>query len=905
MTALNTTLTSFALAISLLVSHAPVHAAATLPVNVTQASSVEGITEYRLPNGFKVLLMPDNSQATITVNMIYMVGSRHENIGQTGYAHLLEHMLCRGSKSYPQIASQLSNRGVRWNAFTRLDYTNYIGSFEANEADLDWVLGMEADRMQNAQVLQTELDTEMTVVRNELELREVSPSEILSKRLLAVAFDWHGYGHSTGGEKSDIEKVNIEQLRQLYHTYYRPDNAVLVVAGKFDAAHALEVIARKFSHLVTPKTALPVIPTVEPAQQGERQVIVRRKSSYNVTMLAYHKPSALHPDYAALKVAGGMLSSGREQRNKDNEIILSNFSPAFAMQGNTDAGLAVFTTDNYAGAPSDENAKGLAKIIEGFGQQNLSQDELDFVKSQYVNNFSRLMNDAEKMGTALSDYISLGDWRLLFVEKDRIAKLTTTQVQNAAKRYFVRENRTVGVLLADEKSPDTSIPPAPPLSEVMKNFSHTNEYALVSDFNASVANIQKQTRRLKIGNLDVALLSKPSRGQAVSVDLALHWGDEQSLFAKRWLERMTDQTMLNGSGQFGKEALEAEREKSHIRGGLTQFTTDRAHLKQALQLMVINLKEPSFAQAQTVIDKEKRKWFAERGNPVQMGMDEMARHFNAYPDGDIRAQETAQQIISELNAIKATDLFDFHKQFYGASNGHLAIVGDFDVDEAATVLRQQFAEWESKTPYQHAKTSIIERLPLDTFIPTPGKDNGYFMGRIDLAISQNDPDYAALEVANYLIGGSTAESRLGLRVRQKEGWSYHVRSRIEAQMNDPAASWQIIATAASANVDKLKAAIIEELRTVESAGFRPEELAKAKQVLGRLAQQQRADDTRIASLWNTALHQGKEFSLYAQREAAIQNLTLEQLNQVSRKYLQPNLWSIVTTGDPKKMNQKP
>ncbi|MFZ6767920.1 M16 family metallopeptidase [Undibacterium sp. Di26W] len=902
---MNTTLTSLVLAITLLVSHTHTNAAVTLPADVTRASSVEGITEYRLPNGFKVLLMPDNSQATITVNMVYMAGSKHENLGQTGYAHLLEHMLCKGSKNYPQIANQLSNRGVRWNAFTHLDHTNYIAYFDANEADLDWVLGMEADRMQNAQVLQSELDTEMTVVRNELEMREVSPSEILNKRLLAVAFDWHGYGHSTGGEKSDIEKVNIEQLRQLYHSYYRPDNAVLVVAGKFDAAHALDVIARKFSHLASPKTALPVIPTIEPAQLGERQVIVRRKSSYNVTMLAYHKPSALHPDHAALKVAGGMLSSGREQRNKDNEIIITNFAPSFSMLGNAEAGLAVFTTDSYAGTPSDENAKGLIKIIEGFGQQNLSQDELDFVKSQYVNNFSRLMNDAEKMGTTLSEYIALGDWRLLFVEKDRIAKLTTVQVQNAARRYFVRENRTVGVLLSDEKSPDSSIPPAPPLSDVMKNFSHVNEYALVSDFNASVANIQKQTRRLKIGNLDVALLSKPSRGQAVSVDLALHWGDEQSLFAKRWLERMTDQTMLHGSGPFSKEVLEAEREKSHIRGGLTQFTTDRAHLKQALQLMVMSLKEPRFAQAQTTIDKEKRKWFGERGNPVQMGMDEMARHFNAYPDGDIRAQETAQQIISELNAIKPADLLEFHKQFYGASNGHLAIVGDFDEDEAATILRQQFAGWESKAPFQLAHTSIIERLPLNTFIPTPGKDNGYFMGRLDLAISQNDPDYAALEVANYLIGGMTAESRLGLRVRQKEGWSYHVRSRIEAHTNDPAASWQIIATAASANVDKLKVAILEELRAVESGGFRPEELAKAKQALGRLTQQQRADDSRLASLWNGVLHQGKDFTLYAQREAAIQNLTLEQLNQACRKYLQPGLWSIVTTGDTKKMNQKP
>ncbi|MFZ6654935.1 M16 family metallopeptidase [Undibacterium sp. TJN19] len=904
MPAFKTTLRFAFFTASLLLSNSPTQAATSIPANMEKMSTVEGITEYHLANGLKILLMPDNSQATITVNMTYLLGSKHENTGQTGYAHLLEHMLCKGSKNYPQITSQLSARGMRWNAYTHLDFTNYFESFEASDTDLEWVLGMEADRMQNANVLQRELDTEMTVVRNELELRNGEAHSILLKRVQAVAFDWHGYGHSVIGEKSDIENVNVEQLRHLYATYYRPDNAVLLVAGKFDPSKALSWISKKFGSLATPKTSIPKIPTIEPAQQGERQVVVRQKSNFNVNILAYHRPSALHPDYSALKIAGAMLASGREQRDKDNQIFIHNVSPGFQMQGNADAGLAIFSTDNTINNGSEESVKGLIKIVESFSDNSLAQSELDYMKSGYVNNFSKLMNDTEKLGIALSEYIALGDWRLLFVEKDRIAHLTTLQVQNAAKHYFVRENRTAGILISEEKSQNTSIPATPALNEVMQNFAHVDEYAPVEDFNASVSNIQARTRRIKLGNIDVALLPKPGRGQAVSVDVALHWGDEKSLFAKRWLERITDLAMLNGANQYGKEALEAEREKLHIQGGLTQFTTDRSHLKQALQLMVLNLKEPSFAQASTILDKEKKKWSLERSNPIQMAMDQFAQHFNAYPAGDIRAQETTQQIISELYAIKPIDLFDFHKQFYGASNGHIAIVGDFDVDEVIATLSKELSGWESKAPYEPAHRKILERMPLNTFLETPGKENAYFFGRIDLAVSKSDDDFAALEVANYLIGGTPIDSRLGRRVRQKEGWTYNVNSKIDGSTVDPVSSWQIMASAAVANVDKLKKAIQEELQLVEASGFQQEELDKAKSAMAHLYQQQRASDSRLAYQWSMVMHVHQDFSWFARREAAIQNLTLAQLNQITKKYLQPGLWSIVTTGDSKKIPKK-
>src|SRR5262245_10053495 len=224
--------------------------AAPPPIKV---ASVEGITEYRLANGLSVLLFPDPTKPTVTVNLTYRVGSRHENYGETGMAHLLEHMLFKGSKNHPQINQELTAHGARSNASTWFDRTNYFETLQASDANLKWALEMEADRMVNSFVRKSDLDTEMTVVRNEFEMGENDPDSILQERILSTAFLWHNYGKSTIGAKADLEHVPIDRLQAFYRTYYQPDNAVLLIAGRFDEAKTLALVDRIFSAIPKPK----------------------------------------------------------------------------------------------------------------------------------------------------------------------------------------------------------------------------------------------------------------------------------------------------------------------------------------------------------------------------------------------------------------------------------------------------------------------------------------------------------------------------------------------------------------------------------------------------------------------------------------------------------------------------
>ena len=194
-------------------------------------TSVEGIHEYRLPNGLQVLLFPNRAQARITVNVTYRVGSMHENYGETGMAHLLEHMLFKGTPDHLNIPQEFAERGMQFNATTWLDRTNYFASFERSRSKLEWILRIEADRMVNSNVAYEDLQSEFSVVRNEMEGGENSPGRILDQRVRAAAYEWHNYGKSTIGARSDVEGVDIGRLQALYRMYYQPDNAALIIGG--------------------------------------------------------------------------------------------------------------------------------------------------------------------------------------------------------------------------------------------------------------------------------------------------------------------------------------------------------------------------------------------------------------------------------------------------------------------------------------------------------------------------------------------------------------------------------------------------------------------------------------------------------------------------------------------------
>ncbi len=262
--------------------------------------TVEGIKEYKLKNGLKILLIPDATQSNVVVNIVYNVGSRHEGYGEKGMAHLLEHMLFKSTKNLGDIKKMLSDKGGNANGTTWYDRTNYFEIFPSNDENLRWSIQMEADRMLNATMLQSDLDKEFSVVRNEFEIGENNPSRILNERVISAAYLWHNYGNSTIGSREDIERVKADRLKVFYEKYYQPDNATLFIAGKFDEKVALDAIGEYFGVLPRPARVLDKTYTVEPAQDGERYVELKRSGDVQLVGAVYHTVSYADKDAAPL-----------------------------------------------------------------------------------------------------------------------------------------------------------------------------------------------------------------------------------------------------------------------------------------------------------------------------------------------------------------------------------------------------------------------------------------------------------------------------------------------------------------------------------------------------------------------------------------------------------------------------
>ena len=876
-------------------------AAQALPKGVSKITAIEGITEYRLNNGLKILLLPDASKPTVTVNITYLVGSRHENYGETGMAHLLEHMLFKGTPKLPKIDLQFNHRGMQSNATTSLDRTNFYELFQASKDNLKWAIDMEADRMVHSFIAKKDLDSEMTVVRNEFESGENSPFEVMMKRMQSVAYDWHSYGRATIGNRSDIENVKIGNLQAFYRTYYQPDNAVLLIAGKFDTAQTLGWIAHAFGPIAKPTRKLPQFWTVEPTQDGERSFRVRRSGDIQILAVAYKVPSALHPDSDALSFAADILADTPNGRLHKQLVESGKAAQVFSFGVSGFApGLQVIGAVVKTGTALEPVRDALIAAIEDFHQTPPTRDEIERVRRSEANQIEKVLNDPQQVGLALSEAIALGDWRLFFQHRDAQANVTAEQVSAAAARYFKRDNRIVGIFVPEEQPQRAEIPAAPSPEQLMKGYQIKPQSGASENFDPSQTNIDARTQRQKVGGLELALLPKKNRGETVAVVLNLHWGDEKSLFGKKAVSSVVSEMLTRGNRVFSREQLADEMAKLKMTGTIFHFETTRANLPAALRLSAQVLKEPTFPAAEfEQLRSQMLVGIASmRNDPRVRASEVIGQHFNLYPKDDWRGFETTAETIADLKAVTLDDVKAFHKNFYGASMGELAIVGDFDAAATATVVQEEFGSWQSAMPYARLAERYADVAPIHKNINTPDKENGFYSARINLDLRDEDPDYPALTVANYIFGGGASlNSRLMERIRQKDGLSYGGDSDLTASSLDRDGSFVISAIAAPQNLARLDAAIKDELARAARDGFSVEEVARAKSGIVQQRMQVRAQDAGLAYGWASFLYLNRSFAWSKAFDDKLNALSAAQVNAAFRKAIDPAKLTVVLAGD--------
>ncbi|MES3012486.1 MAG: pitrilysin family protein [Pseudomonadota bacterium] len=889
-------------AVSLAFAAAPSFSQA-LPGGIRAVTAVEGVDEYRLPNGLQLLLIPDDSKPTTTVNLTYRVGSRHENYGETGMAHLLEHMLFKGSPKHPRAWEEFQKRGLAANGSTWFDRTNYTASFAANEANLEWYIGWLADSMVNSDIARKDLDTEMTVVRNEMESGENNPASILLQRTMALMYDWHSYGHDTIGARADVENVDIPRLQAFYHLYYQPDNATLTIAGKFDGASVLKAVAATLGAIPKPKRQLPALYTLDPVQDGERSVTLRRVGGTPLIQAGYHVPAGPARDYAAVELLSVILAdtpSGRLYKRLTQKQLAANVSSyAFALH---DPGLMFLGAQLAPGQDVDKARAELLATIESIAREPITADELARAKLKWLKDWEQSFTNPETVGHAMSESISQGDWRLFFVTRDRVRDAQLADVQRVAEQYLLPANRTLGIYL-----PTDAPVRAPSLGKVdlakeMSEFKPQAAAAKVEAFAATPANIDARTQTFAVGGVKGALLPKGTRGGAVTAVLMLQFGDAKSLFGQTAAAQAVAALLDKGTKTRGREQVQDRLDalKTEFSAGRVTVTLQsrRDQLPAAIELVGELLRNAAFPP--DAFDEFQRSVRSsieqQRKEPGALARNALERLGNPYPRGDVRYTPTFDELAEDYSQLTVEGVRAFHTRFYGAASGEFAAVGDMDAAKVRAALQTALTGWRPGAPFTRVPQPLVAAKGERLLIATPDKPNANMLVRLPLPLNDTDADYPALSMANYLLG-SGGSARLWKRIRETEGLSYDVRSQIDWNNIDRNSTWQASAIFAPQNRAKVEAAFREEVARALKDGFTEKELVEGKGSLLNFRQLSRAQDAGVAFALANNLYLDRTFAIAAKVDSALGALTLEQVNAALRKYVTPENFMAAWAGD--------
>ena len=879
----------------------------TLPGGMRAITAVEGVDEYRLPNGLQLLLIPDDSKPTTTVNLTYRVGSRHESYGETGMAHLLEHMLFKGTPKHPKAWAEFEKRGLEANGSTWFDRTNYTAKFAANVVNLQWYIGWLADSMINSYVARKDLDTEMTVVRNEMERGENSPSRILSQRTMALMYDWHNYGHSTIGARADVENVDIPRLQAFYRLYYQPDNATLTISGKFDPARLLKQVADAFGAIPKPARQLPVLYTLDPVQDGERSVTLQRVGGTPLVQAGYHVPAGPASDYAAvelLTVILGDTPSGRLYKRLTQKQLASGVSSSsFAL---ADPGAMFVDVQVAPGQDVDKVRAELLATVESIAREPVTADELARAKLKWLKDWEQSFTDPEAVGFAMSESISQGDWRLFFLTRDRVRDAKLVDVQRVAEQYLLPSNRTLGTYLPTDKPVRAPLPARVDLAQAMSEFKPQAAAAKVEAFEATPANIDARTQTFAVGGVKGALLPKGTRGNAVTAVLMLQFGDEKSLFGQNASAQAVASLLDKGTKTLNRQqvqdrldALKTELAVGASPGRVTiTLQSRREHLPAAIELVGDLLRNPTFPPdtldefkrgVQTSIDQQRK-------DPGPLARNALDRLGNPYSRGDVRYKASFDELAEDYSALTIERVRDFHARFYGAAHGEFSAVGDMNAVDVKAALQTALAGWGPGAPFTRVSQPLVSVKPEQLMIATPDRPNANMLVRLPVPMKDTDADYPALTMANYLLGGG-GTSRLWRRIREGEGLSYGVGSQVEWNNIDRNSMWQASAIFAPQNRAKVETALREELARALKDGFTAQELTEGKASVLNYRQLGRAQDASVASALANNLYLGRTYAVQAKVDAAIGALTLDQVNAALRMYVKPENFVAAYAGD--------
>ena len=731
--------------------------------------------------------------------------------------------------------------------------------------------------MINSPIKAEDLATEFSVVRNEFEAGENSPERVLSQRMTAVAYEWHNYGKSTIGNRSDIERVPVDNLRDFYKRFYQPDNAVLVVAGKFDETKALDYVTKYFGAIKRPARKLPETYTEEPPQDGERTVTLRRVGDVGLVGLLYHVPAASHAEFPAVEILGQILSSEPSGRLY-KALVETKKATSVSVDESAchDPGSIQIMAEVDSKDPSvlEKVKDDMLTVVEEVAQKGVTQEEVDRARQRILKNRELAASDPNRIAIELSEWSAQGDWRLYLLNRDRIEQVTPEQVKQVAASYFTTSNRTVGFFIPTRKAERTPVPAAPDVTKLVDGYAGRQIKAIAQEASdvTPLAIEGRLTRPEPIGGMRLAFLPKKTRNESVHLRMTLHYGDALNLKGFSEAADFLPELMTRGTKDMTRQQIQDMLDKNFVRlgtgmgmgmrgmrgmggggPGQVSFTieTKREHIVSGLEMLRQVLREPSLPYREFEVMRNEQIAGIEQGrsDPIRQGINQIRRILSQYPSDDVRYVPTLDEQIERLKKCSPEQVSALYRDYLGANRGEIVIIGDFDPSEVLPILAKTLEGWTAGKPYARIEQPFQANIqPRRETIATPDKENAAYLAGLSIPMKDDHPDFPAVLAGNFILGGGGLSSRLADRLRQKGGLSYTAMSMFQASPLDTRADLLILAIYNPKNRDKVVTGVDEELERLVREGVTAAELDRAK--TGYLQQQsvQRTNDMALAIL---------------------------------------------------------
>lgn len=876
------------------VSHAKPSTATPPPVLELDATAA-GISSYRLPNGFKIILARYPSAPDVKVELVVKTGSLYEGYGETGMAHLLEHMLFKEAGPRDNIKTDLTRLGARWNANTTADRTSFFEIVSSAPDTVDEAIRIEADRFIRARFTRADLTSEMTVVRNELEQNDSSPGSVMLRALLRESFFWHGYGRPTIGARSDIEDAPFDALQAFHDKHYRPDNAFLVISGNFDQKRVLSLAGSLFAKAANPPGPRIGSWTRESPQAATNRSEVFLPAGRTAAMSGWKIPGEFDRQTIALSLASSAICSA-DWGSLRRELVLEQKSANAASCSSFDkpqAGLLVADATGNKTDDVEKLSRNLAANIEAAAAKGVSAEQLERAKQEENNAFIRIGNAHEAFSELLSDAEVAGDWRLVFWQHDVVREITLDEANSALRKWLIPTNRS-DVLLHDAANPVAPELPKPAAGQERFAGKDWPSVAGQSDpLPQNASDLARATQTFPLGkDGKIGLISRKTQGDMAWLILSNDFGNEEALRDKMLACNIASALMAYGGGGMNRDQLDARLEALRanwdIGLGRIAINAPRKNIAAAFDILLSVWSKPLMPEAE--FDRLKAAAIAgleaSLKDPATLASSTVELRFDNYPEHHPYKSHSIERELADMRALRYQQVKSCQQEFMGLSHANLVLVGEFTPQDA-----QAFGEKIGQLPVSAIPYRRIAEMPAPEQVDTApvtvamgNHPNANLSGMTLLPITDQQDDFPALRIAVNILGGNT-DSRIWNSLRETGGLAYSAGAQLAGSMFEPRTSLVLSASASSEKAEVALAALQKVLDTALKDGFTDQEIEQARKTWRQDRQRYANEERLYAARLSQIMHNNRDFDWIARYDARIAAVTAQDATAALRKYL--------------------